>query len=107
MYAGMTSEMIGVKVEQERKLLRIPRGVGNLQAEVRVFEEERGCSMREILVNQDGFIQVLRLVGLAGLMEVRVHLQEVREGHMVLGGCRNGRQAAAGIGPGTSENRAR
>lgn len=79
--------LLMVGVAQERKLLRIPRGVGNLRAEVRVFEEERGCPVQEMLVARDGFLQVLRLVGLAGLVEVKVHVEHaVREGHVIFVG---------------------
>jgi len=94
--AAMAGVMVGVEPEQERKLLRIPRGAGNLVAGVRAFEEERGCLVQEMLVGRDGFLQMLRLVGLAGLVEVRLHVErEVREGHVVFVGL----PAQVGVSP--------
>ena len=85
--AGTVKQMVGVAPEQERKLLQTPRGVGILAADVRAFERERGVPVREVLVGQDEFLKVLRLVGLAGLVEVRVRLErEMRDGYVILVG---------------------
>jgi len=77
--------------EVEAKLLQIPRGIAAMAAEARWFEEERGCPVVEVRVRAEEFLGVCRLMGEAGLVEIRVRVEkELRLGHVrLVGGIRS------------------
>ena len=74
----------GGEVEQEAKLIRLPKDGGVLVAEIRKFAEERGCAVKVIGVpDTSTFFKVCELA--LGSLGVEVHLMaEVREGCVLL-----------------------
>lgn len=85
----MVTDPEELSLDEERKLIGIPRCGVELRVELRWFEEERGCAVERILVPDGGTL--IRVAGLVQQtrMEMDVVLkEEVREGHVVLAGGR-------------------
>jgi len=75
-----------VEVEQEAKLIRLPKDGSVLVAEMRRFAEERGCAVRVIGVpDASTFVKVCELALESLGVEVRL-MAEVREGCVQLVG---------------------
>ena len=74
----------GGEVEQEAKLIRLPKDGSVLVAEMRKFAEERGCEVKVIGVpDASTFVKVAELA--LSSLGVEVHLMaEVREGCVLL-----------------------
>lgn len=70
--------------EQEAKLIEVPKGVATFQAELRHFQQERGCAVVGIRTGQMGDMGLLvRALGLP--ISVWSDLS-VRDGYVVLVG---------------------
>lgn len=73
--------------EQEAKLIPVPAGVATFQAELRRFQQERGCSVVGIRAGQiatgNMLVLLIRMLGLG----ISVWTDSsVRDGHVVLVG---------------------
>jgi len=85
----MVTDPEELSLDEERKLISIPRCAVELRVEVRWFEEERGCAVERILVpDASTLIRVARMVQEMETKVVVVLEGQVREGHVVLAGGR-------------------
>ena len=99
---GAWGREVVAEVEEEAKLIAMPRGGEELLFEIRRFEEERGCVLTEIRVGRSGFLKLCQMARMLGRPAVMVQLEEeVREGHVVMvgGAAASGSRDGGATGP--------